>query len=482
MTPQNAMIDRLRDIVGSTGLLTGSDVHARQTNTIRPQPLQALALVRPASTDEVSRVMAACHAAGVAVVPQGGLTGLVHGADAGPDEIALSLERMNRITAVDAGQRVLEAEAGVILEQAQTAAAAAGLLFPVDLGARGSATLGGMAATNAGGNRVIRYGMMRDNVLGLEVVLADGTVISSLNHLIKNNAGYDLKQLFIGSEGTLGIVTRLILRLREAPSDRCVALLALPDFAAVGQVLRRIDRGLDGRLSAFEVMWPDFYRLVTTAPAMTRPPLSQAHAYYVLVEASGGSPAQAEHFSELLGSLMEDGLIDDATLAQSERESEALWALRDDVAQMGRWGAPVGYDISLRLADTGPYVDAVAADVRSRWPAARLWAFGHLGDNNLHLVVQIADLDEAGRAALDRLVYSPLGRLNGTISAEHGIGTEKKPWLAVSRSDAELALMRRFKRTLDPASILSPGRIFDLAPMPGQWVEGRALGATSPAP
>lgn len=468
MTPPDALIELLRDIVGPNGLLTGADVHARQTNTIRPQPLQALALVRPASTDEVSRVMAACHAAGVAVVPQGGLTGLVHGADAGPAEIALSLERLGRITAVDAGQRVLEAEAGVILAQAQAAAAAAGLLFPVDLGARGSATLGGMAATNAGGNRVIRYGMMRDNVLGLEAVLADGTVVSSLNHLIKNNSGYDLKQLFIGSEGTLGIITRLVLRLREAPVDRCVGLLALPDFPAVGQVLRRLDRDLDGRLAAFEVMWREFYCLVTTAPAMTRPPLPQDHAYYVLVEASGGSPAQTDHFAELLGGLMDDGLIDDATLAQSERESEALWALRDDVAQMGRWGPPVGYDISLRLADTGPYVNAVAADIRSRWPDARIWAFGHLGDNNLHLVVQIAGLDDAARADLDRLVYSPLGGLKGAVSAEHGIGTEKKPWLAISRSAAERALMETLKRMLDPTNILSPGRIFDLSPPPSR--------------
>jgi FAD/FMN-containing dehydrogenase len=456
----SALVDSLRTIVGPAGLLLGDDVQTR--NARRPQ--QARVLVRPTSTTEVSAVLAACHAAGVAVVPQGGMTGLVHGADGQAHEVILSLERMRHMEPVDTTQRVLIAEAGVVLEQAQAAAEAAGLLFPVDLGARGSATLGGMVATNAGGNRVIHYGMMRDNVLGLEAVLADGTVLSSMNQLIKNNSGYDLKHLFIGSEGTLGVVTRVVMRLCEPPASRCTALLALPDFEAVGKLLRRLDCAPAGALTAFEVMWSDFYRAVTTPPALARPPLAQHHPYYVLVETSGVESDQSDRFAEVLSEAVQDGLAVDATIAQNERESQALWALRDDVAQLGRWRPLAAYDISLRLADTETYVEGLRASIGTRWPAARLWAFGHLGDGNVHVAVHVPDLDAAGRIELDRLVYTPLQALGGAVSAEHGIGIEKKPWLGLSRTPAELAVMRVLKRSLDPSGVLNPGRVFDAAP------------------
>jgi FAD/FMN-containing dehydrogenase len=456
--PDKALIDTLHDIVGPAGLVLGADLHTRQSG----KPQQARVLVRPATTGEVSAVLAACHGAGVAVVTQGGLTGLVHGADSQAEEVILSLERMRRMEPVDTTQRVLVAEAGVILEQAQAAASAAGLLVPVDLGARGSATLGGMVATNAGGNSVLRYGMMRDNVRGLEVVLADGTVLDATNQLVKNNAGYDLKHLFIGSEGTLGVVTRVVLRLWEAPKGRCTALLALSDFAAVGQLLRRLDQTLDGTLSSFEVMWPDFYRTVTTPPASSRPPLPWHHAFYVLVEASGSAPEQDERFVRILGQAMEDGLVADATIANSERERQALWAVRDDVAQLRRSGPLVAYDISLPLADTGDYVEGLRRAVLARWPCARCWAFGHLGDGNVHIAVHVPDMDADDRKELDSLVYSPLQALKGSVSAEHGIGMEKKAWLGVSRTPAEIALMRLLKQNLDPKGVLNPGRIFDL--------------------
>lgn len=458
LNPSSALIDTLRSIVGPAGLLLAADLQERHCG----KPQQARVLVRPASTVEVSAVLAACHDAGIAVVPQGGLTGLVHGADSQVDEVILSLERMRQITAVDTTQRVLVAEAGVILEQAQAAAEAAGLLVPVDFGARGSATLGGMVATNAGGNSVLRYGMMRDNVRGLEVVLADGTVLDAMNPLVKNNAGYDLKQLFIGSEGTLGVVTRVVLRLWEAPSGRCTALLGLSDFAAVGPLLRRLDQTLEGTLSSFEVMWPDFYRTVTTPPALSRPPLPHHHAFYVLVEASGRAPDRDERFEQVLGQAMEDGLVADATLARNERERLALWAVRDDVAQLRRSGPMVAYDISLRLADTGDYVEQLRGAILARWPGARCWAFGHLGDGNVHIAVQVPDMDADERQELDRLVYSPLQALKGAISAEHGIGLEKKAWLGITRTPAEIALMRMLKQNLDPKGVLNPGRVFDL--------------------
>lgn len=460
MTP--ALIDTLRHIVGPTHLLLDGQVRERHSNGVPPRPLTGRVLVRPASTAEVAAVLAACHGSGTPVVTQGGTTGLVHGADAGDDEVILSLERLRRILSVDPIQRVLVAEAGVPLEAAQQAAAEQGLLLPVDLGARGSATLGGMVATNAGGNKVLRHGMMRESVLGLEAVLADGTVLSSLNRLIKNNAGFDLKQLFIGSEGTLGVVTQVVLRLREASPGRQMALLALADEAAVAPLLRQLDRAAAGQLAAFEVMWPDYYRLVTTPPAISRPPLPQDHPLYVLIEVTSPAEGGGEALAELLAPALEAGLIADAMLAASERECAALWELRDDVAQMGRGGPPQGYDVSLPLAHTCAYVSQTTGAIRARWPQAQVWSFGHLGDGNVHLVVQVPGLDETGRAELDRRVYDPLRALGGSISAEHGIGSEKKAWLGHSRSPAEIALMRRLKRSLDPRGILNPGRVIDV--------------------
>lgn len=261
------IVESLRAILGETAVLDAADTATRSAGVWRPDNLQAAALVRPATTEEVAQVLRWCHANKVGVVTHGGLTGLVHGGDATPDQVIVSLERMRAIEEINPTQRTATVQAGVTLQALQEAVEEHHLMFPLDLGARGTATLGGNAATNAGGNRVIRYGMMRDMVLGLEVVLADGTIVSSLNHLIKNNAGYDLKQMFIGSEGTLGVITRLVLRLREQPVTRNMAFVGLDNFDHVAGFLRHMDRSLGGTLSAFEAMWHDFYCLVTSPPA-----------------------------------------------------------------------------------------------------------------------------------------------------------------------------------------------------------------------
>src|ERR1700687_2803898 len=268
-------VEALRAIVGETAVLSAADVATRSAGILRPDTLKARALVRPKNTGEVSKTVRWCHDHGMPIVTHGGLTGLVHGADASPEEVIVSLERMRAIEVIDPVQRIAVVEAGVTLQALQEAVEQHGLSFPLDLGARGTATLGGDAATNAGGNRVIRYGMMRDMVLGLEAVLADGSVVSSMSPLIKNNTGYDLKQLFIGSEGTLGVITRLVLRLREKPLSNNVAFVAAASFEAMVKLLRHMDRSLGGTLSAFEVMWRSFYQLVTTAPAKGKPPVAQ---------------------------------------------------------------------------------------------------------------------------------------------------------------------------------------------------------------
>jgi len=454
------LLERLKAALPAQALLEGEALEGRTEDWMHLQPLRARLVLRPASTAEVSAALALCHAAGQPVITHGGLTGLVHAGDTTERDVVLSLERMRAIESIDPVERVAVAQAGVTLQQLQEAAEEKGLAFPLDLGARGIATLGGNAATNAGGNRVLRFGMMREMVLGLEAVLADGTVIPAMNRLIKNNSGYDLKQVFIGSEGTLGVITRLALRLREKPLRQEVAFVAAPDFDALAALLKHMDRALGGALSAFEVMWPEFYALVTTPPAAGRAPLAPGAPYYVLIESlGGGGTGDAERFQAALEQAAEEGLIADAVVAKSGAERAAIWALRDDVLQTVRWGMPFAFDVSLPIAAMPAYVDGVQAGLRGKWPQVRVFVFGHMGDGNLHIVVSPDGLPEDARAAVERIVYAPLGEVGGAISAEHGIGLEKKPWLPVSRSAAEIALMQTLKQALDPKNILNPGRV-----------------------
>jgi FAD/FMN-containing dehydrogenase len=419
------------------------------------------AVVLPSSTEEVAQVLKIASREGAAVVPWGGKTGLVTGCYA-EGQIALSLERMNRIEEIDPTTATMTVQAGCILQAACEAAEAQGLFLPLDLGARGSATVGGNISTNAGGNRVLRYGMMRDMVLGLEAVLADGTIVSSMNHLMKNNTGYDLKQLFIGSEGTLGIVTRAVIRLRSKPVSQDAAFVAVDAFDKLPVLLRTLEASLGGGLSAFEVMWPEFYELVTTEPAKGTPPLPHGHPFYALIETLGGDQdADSARFETVLGQALEDGLVADAVIAKSKAERDRLWALRDDVGQTGRNAPIVVFDVSLKIPDMPAYLEKVKADLTARWPAATLVVFGHLGDGNLHLIAGPGgDRSPEAREAVEDIVYGPLADIGGSISAEHGVGLQKRAYLALSRNASELALMRSLKATLDPKGVLNPGKIF----------------------
>lgn len=455
-----AAIDALRDALGDKVVLTGEAISDRPAWMGNGGPDSAPALLRPRSTEDVVRAMSICHAHGQAVVPQGGLTGLVRATVTNETTLALSLDRMTAIEAIDPVNRTAVVQAGVPLQTLQEAADEHGLMFPLDLGARGSATIGGNIATNAGGNRVIRYGMMRDNVLGLEAVLADGTLVSSMHPMIKNNTGYDLKQLFIGSEGTLGIVTRAVLRLRQQPKSQNVAFVGVADYTGVTELLRRIDAELGGSLSAFEVMWRDYIDLVTTEPAQNRRPIDAECPYYVLIEALGGDQTADEaRFEQALMRAFEDEVILDAAIAKSQGERDALWAIRDDVAQVGR-NAPIQtFDVSLAIADIEDYVGEVNQRLGERWPDYTNMVFGHLGDGNIHVIVGVGDDSAAAKHAVEEIVYGSLVARGGSISAEHGIGLEKKPWLGVSRSDTEIAVMKAIKAALDPDNLLNPGKV-----------------------
>ena len=426
-----------------------------------PEGAMILGVARPRSTQEVSEILKFCSAHDIKVTPQGGMTGLAGGGVPVGQCVLLSLERMRAIEEVDAAAGTITVQAGAPLETVQIAADQAGLFFPLDLGGRGTAQVGGNASTNAGGNRVVRYGMMRALVLGMEWVMADGTIVTSLNKMIKNNAGYDLKQLFIGSEGTLGVITRLVLRLYPKARSVSTGLCALKDYAGVLDLLARARGGFGATLSAFEMMWPEFYHLGTTALSRT-PPIAPEHGVYVLMESMGDDPeADKARFEQVIAEAIEAGTVQDAVVAQSGREAQALWAIRDcpgEFQTAGFW-PQLSFDISIPTGQMGDYMHDIKAKLLARWPDLNMVFFGHVADSNLHLSVKTS-----GDAKLDHqieeMVYSSVGDWSGSISAEHGIGVHKKEFLHFSRTPEEIALMRTLKAALDPKGILNPGKVF----------------------
>jgi FAD/FMN-containing dehydrogenase len=460
----NALIESISGIVGPSGVLTGEDVASRSDSWPPMGGCRALAIIRPANTAEVSEVLKLCHQQGQPVVTHGGMTGLVGGARVGRDEIALSLERMNGIEAVDTINRTITVEAGAVLQTVQEAAEDADLLFPLDLGARGSATIGGTISTNAGGNGVIRYGMMREQLLGVEAVLADGSIISSMKDVIKNNTGYDLKQLFVGSEGTLGIITRAVLRLRPFPRSQNTALVAIDNFDKLGRFLQAMDSALGGTLSAFEAMWNDFYTLIVGNGEKHGLPLDTSHAFYVLLESTGGNEeSDRARFEQALQEAFGEDLIVDAVIAQSKQQRNDLWGIRDDVEGLVEsLFPPMTFDISLSILQMDDYVEEVRSQLNSKWENARMVVFGHLGDGNIHLGIGVGSLEPAVVLAVEKIVYEALGRRAGVISAEHGIGLDKRAYLAHSRSPMEITLMKTIKMAMDPKNILNPGKILTL--------------------
>lgn len=456
------LIDELIQTVGAAHVLTGAAIPPQHcTDWLQAHTQVPMALVRPGSTEEVSRVMAVCHRYNQPVTPQGGLTGLVAGAVPAEGDIALSLDRLNGIEEIDKAASTLTVLAGTPLQVAQEAARAAGLLLAVDLGARGSCQVGGNIATNAGGNRVIRYGMFRDQVLGLEAVLADGTVVGGLNKMLKNNAGYDLKHLFIGSEGTLGIVTRAVLRLHPLPQSCHTAWCTLKDYGKVVQFLRHAQRALGGTLSAFEVMWPDFLELITTRVTDKRSPVVE-HGLHVLIEMEG-SDAERDMamFTAMLETEFDSGCLLDAAIAKSLKERESFWRLRDAVSELPLiWSPYCGYDVSLPIGEIGHFVDQLQQALRERFPRCAHIHFGHIGDSNLHVGVHLdKQWGSFPEAEIDDCVYGLLRNYRGSVSAEHGIGQHKRAYLGHSRTPQELALMRTLKQAMDSKNILNRGKV-----------------------
>ena len=457
----------LRSLLGTGSVLAGADVPARNRQDWSTlSPVSPLAVVRPADPAGVAATLRVANEHGLAVVPQGGLTGLAGGARPIEGALALSLERLVGIEDIDSAAATMTVRAGTTLEAVQQAAEAAGFLFALDLGSRGSCTIGGNIATNAGGNRVIRYGMMREMVLGLEAALPDGTLVSSMNKLLKNNAGYDLKHVFIGSEGTLGVVTRAVLRLYPQPRCTMAALCGLANYERTRAMLASARNALGPLLSAFEVMWSGYWALAMKA-STTREPLSGNHAFYVLVEAQGSAASDEAKFDAWLESLAEKALVDDAAVARSIGDVKAFWAARDAAAEFRQiLGPHASYDIGLPVAAMDAYAEACGRELATRVEGCVSAFYGHIADGNMHIVACVPGAAIQPFGAIDAVVYRLVGEFGGAISAEHGIGLIKKPYLGFSRNPQELALMRTLKRAIDPKGTLNPGKVIEVRRAP----------------
>jgi len=447
--------------LGDELVISGQSLRERATSYWDASPTESLLMVCPRSTEDLSKTLEICHGFNQALVTQGGLTGCVEGAVSLPSEVIVSLEKMTEIEEVDELGGTVTVQAGVTLQCLQEALAEKQLLFPLDLGARGSCTIGGNVSTNAGGINVLRYGMMRNLVLGLEVVLADGTVLSSMNYMLKNNAGYDLKQLFIGSEGTLGIVSRAVLRTYPKMPSRNTALVALENFEKVLTLLKMAQREFSGTLSAYEVMWGEYYDDLTVDGAH-RAPMARNYPFYVIVELEGACQTRdSEMFQSVLEQALESEVIVDAVITKSGSEREEVWSIRENFELLLAGQAIYLYDVSLPIKNMSAYVGDLKQWLEESWSESTCYVFGHIADGNLHLFIRPAD-EYSSHADVNRIVYGALEPYQGSVSAEHGIGVEKKPWLAHSRTEQELHLMRTLKKTMDPKNILNPGRVIDI--------------------
>lgn len=459
MSISTDFLQRLRGILDPTAIITdGPDLEPYATDWRKLFPGKPACVVRPSSSVQVAQIVQACHESGIALVPQGGNTGLAGGAvpDASGKQIVLSLNRMAAIRDIDPVGMTIEAEAGCILKVAQDGAAAAGRLLPISLAAEGSATIGGVIAANAGGVNVLRYGMTRNLVLGLEVVLPDGTIASGLRRLRKDNAGYDWKQLFIGSEGTLGIVTAAVLRLVPRPKHSVTALLSVADPDAALRLLELAQDELGDQISAFELISQTSFQLVAKHAGL-KPPIAEGE-WFILIEAASSLAGLREAAEAMLGTSFEREIAQDGVIAESGAQAAQLWALREHVTESeAREGKSVKHDVSVPLTSVPRFLVEAGQALAAGAPGTRVNAFGHLGDGNIHYNVLVEASHDA--ASINRIVHDVVAAYGGSISAEHGIGQYRIGELQRYRSGPELELARQIKRTIDPQCLLNPGKV-----------------------
>ncbi|MFK8020358.1 MAG: FAD-binding oxidoreductase [Pseudomonadales bacterium] len=457
-----ALLSDLRSELPPTVIIDDADVLASHASDwSKSAALAPPYVLRPETSKQVSIILRLCNQYKQAVVTQGGLTGLSGGATPAEGEIALSLSRLQGVLEVDAKGQTITVRSGTSLQAIQEAADAAGFKFALDLGARGNCSIGGNLATNAGGNQVIKYGMARAQVLGLEAVRADGTIVRAMNSMLKDNAGYDLKQLFIGSEGTLGVITECVLRLHPKPRSVNTALCGCATFDNAVALLGHVQSQL-GAVSSFEVMWRSYFDYAIENVAHTRNPMKEAHEFYVLVEQEcDGTDHAQEHFLTVLSEAMDQGVTSDIIVAQSAREANELWDIRDAIADILSQIAPLAnFDIGVPIKYMEEFIDRVDRELNEKYSNLTFFVFGHLGDGNLHLCASTGNADDA--KSIYAHTYQIASLFSASVTAEHGVGTQKAKYLHYTRSKEELAMMRDLKRALDPNNILNPGRVIDI--------------------
>jgi FAD/FMN-containing dehydrogenase len=474
MSTPAELLQALRRIVGAPNVLThedpSTDLSAWELDWRRRERGRALAVVRPASTAEVAAVVRACAVARVPMVPQGGNTGMVVGStpDASGRWVVLSLTRMNKVRQLDAGNLTITVDAGCVLQNLQQDCEKAGFLFPLSLASEGSCTIGGNLGTNAGGTQVVRYGNTRELCLGLEVVTAQGEVWDGLSGLRKDNTGYDLRHLFIGSEGTLGVITGAVMKLYPLPKAQLTAYAAVPSLEAAVQLLGLAHEHLSAGLTGFEVMGQFALSLVVKHFPQQRVPFWQESPWCVVLENSDNeSEAHArQQFERLLEAAMEAGCVTDAVVAESMAQAKALWHIRESIPlAQAQEGLNIKHDISINVSRIPAFVAETNALLLQKFPGARLVTYGHLGDGNLHYNVQAPEGDDQARflneeeGPMNALVYEVVDRYNGSISAEHGIGSLKVDKLPDHKSPVALGLMRGIKQALDPLNLMNPNRM-----------------------
>ena len=470
MNPSPALLPALRAIVGDTHVLTEGDLTGYELDWRKRERGKSLAVVRPASTAQVAQVVQACAAAGVSIVPQGGNTGMVVGStpDASGTQLVLSLTRMNAVRALDDGNLTITVEAGCVLQSLQEVCEKAGFLFPLSLASEGSCTIGGNLGTNAGGTQVVRYGNTRELCLGLEVVTAQGEIWSGLTGLRKDNTGYDLRHLFIGSEGTLGVITAATMKLYPLPKSQLTALAAVPSLEAAVQLLGLAHQHLSAGLTGFEVMGQFALKLVVKHFPQQRVPFYESSPYCVVLENSDNESDEhaRSQFERLLEAAMEAGCVTDAVVAESMAQARALWHIRESIPlAQAQEGLNIKHDISIAVSRIPEFVAQADAALAQAFPGIRLVNYGHLGDGNLHYNVQAPEGQDAEKflreqeGPVNGVVYALVDAYNGSISAEHGIGSLKREKLEKHKSPVALGLMRSIKTALDPQNTFNPGRM-----------------------